>query len=64
MALGASSRSVSGLIVTQALARVAAGGGGGVALSLAVTRLLIPFLFGVSPGDPFTYAVIIGLLGE
>jgi putative ABC transport system permease protein len=44
MALGASSGSVSGLIVTRTLAGVAVGVGVGIAGALAVTRLLVPFL--------------------
>jgi predicted permease len=62
MALGASSGSVSGLIVAQTLAGVAVGVGAGVAAALAATRLLAPFLFGVSATDPLTYATILGLL--
>jgi putative ABC transport system permease protein len=63
MALGASARSVSGLIVAQTLVGVAAGVILGVVAALIVTRLLTPFLFGVSATDPLTYAGILGLLG-
>jgi predicted permease len=62
MALGASSRSVSGLIVGQTLAGVVVGVGAGIATALAATRLLAPFLYGVSATDPLTYATILGLL--
>ena len=62
MALGASARSVSGLIVSQTLAGVAVGVVAGIAISLVVTRLLAPFLFGVSPSDPSTYVVILSFL--
>ena len=62
MALGASSRSVSGLIVTQTLGGVALGVVAGVAVALAVTRLLTPFLYGVSATDPLTYISILVLL--
>jgi ABC-type antimicrobial peptide transport system permease subunit len=62
MALGASSRSVSGLIVSQTLAGVAVGVAAGIATSLVVTRLLAPFLFGVSPSDPSTYVAILSFL--
>ena len=62
MALGASSRSVSGLIVSQTLAGVAIGVAVGIAASLAVTQLIAPFLFGVRPNDPATYVAILGFL--
>jgi putative ABC transport system permease protein len=62
MALGASSSSVSGLIVGQTLAGVIVGVALGVAGALAVARLLSPFLFGVSATDPLTYAAILMLL--
>ena len=62
MALGASARSVSGLIVWQTLAGVAVGVVAGIAGSLAVARLLAPFLFGVRPSDPATYAAILSFL--
>ena len=42
---------------------VLVGIGAGVLGALAVTRLLAPFLFGVSATDPVTYAGILGLLG-
>ena len=63
MALGASSRSVSGLIVGQTLAGVVLGVLGGLAAAVAVARLLTPFLYGVSATDPLTYAGILVLLG-
>jgi predicted permease len=62
MALGASSRSVSGLIVAQTLAGVMVGVGVGVGAAVVAGRLLAPFLFGVSGTDPLTYATILGLL--
>jgi ABC-type lipoprotein release transport system permease subunit len=34
-----------------------------VAATLALARLLAPFLFGVAPSDPATYAAIAALLG-
>ena len=62
MALGASARSVSGLIVGQTLAGVTVGVGVGVGAAVLAGRLLAPFLFGVSATDPLTYATILGLL--
>ena len=63
MALGASSQSVSALIVAQTLAGVVLGVVLGVVAAFAVTRLLTPFLFGVSATDPLTYIGILALLG-
>lgn len=62
MALGASSQAVSALIVAQTLTGVVAGVAAGLVAALAVTRLLSPFLFGVKPTDPVTYAGILGML--
>ena len=62
MALGASTRSVSGLIVGQTLTGVVVGVALGVVGALAITRLLTPFLFGVSATDPLTYGAILALL--
>ena len=62
MALGASSRSVSSLLVSQTLGGVGIGVAVGIATSLAVTRLLAPFLFGVRPSDPATYVAILAFL--
>jgi len=62
MALGATSQSVSGLIVVQTLTGVAVGVGAGVVVALAVTRLLVPFLYGVPSTDPATYGAILTLL--
>jgi len=63
MALGATGRSVSGLIVGQTLAGVIVGVAVGLVGAVAATRLLTPFLFGVSATDPWTYAAILALLG-
>jgi len=63
MALGATSQSVSALIVAQTLAGVAIGVVLGVVAAFGITRLLTPFLFGVSATDPLTYVAILTLLG-
>jgi putative ABC transport system permease protein len=63
MALGARARDVLGLVVGQGLALVAIGIVVGGAGALAIGRLLVRFLYGVSPADPVTYAVTIVLLG-
>ena len=63
MALGATANSVSALIVAQTIAGVVMGVGFGLVGSVAATRLLAPYLFGVSATDPWTYAAILALLG-
>jgi putative ABC transport system permease protein len=55
MALGAQSRDVQRLIVRQAMGLTLTGIGLGLALSLAVTRFLIGFLYGLSPTDPVAF---------
>jgi len=54
LALGASSRDVIRLVVSQALRPVTAGVIIGVALALLATRTLAAQLFGVAPRDPLT----------
>jgi putative ABC transport system permease protein len=58
MALGASRRDVIVLVVKQAALPVGLGISCGLAASAALTRVLSGQLFGVSPGDPLTYAVV------
>jgi ABC-type antimicrobial peptide transport system permease subunit len=55
MALGASPRDVLRLVLGRGVLMVAAGLAVGLALSLAATRLLAVFLYGVSPFDPLTF---------
>jgi ABC-type antimicrobial peptide transport system permease subunit len=63
VALGATVRGVMGLILRHTLSSVAAGIVIGVALAAALTRLLEPYLFGISVSDPITYAGILVFLG-
>jgi putative ABC transport system permease protein len=62
VALGATAASVVSMIVRQTLSGVAIGIGVGAAVSLAASRILAPYLFGVSGRDPVTYAAIFALL--
>jgi putative ABC transport system permease protein len=62
IALGASSKAIVGSIMADGLALVAIGLVVGFALTLAVTRVLREFLFGVSPTDPSTLAVVAAVL--
>ena len=56
MALGATPRRVTSMMVVQGLWPTLVGMAIGVATSLALTRLLSSLLFGVTPTDPFVFA--------
>ena len=58
MALGAQSGDVSRLFLQHGMLLMAAGIALGVAGALAVSRVLSALLFGVSAGDPLTYAAV------
>jgi predicted permease len=59
MALGATRRTVLGMILGQGLKLTAVGLAAGVAGSLALTRLLQSQLFNVRPSDPATMAAVV-----
>jgi predicted permease len=56
MALGARSRDVLGMIMREGMRLAGAGVLIGLVLAAAATRLLMKFLFGVSPADAMTFA--------
>ncbi len=58
MALGASTSDVVKLIVGQGMVLASAGVLIGLGAAFALTRLLSSLLFGISPTDPITFAVI------
>jgi putative ABC transport system permease protein len=62
MALGARKEDVVKTILGQGTLRTVAGVGIGLAGSLAVTRVLSNFLYGVTPTDPATYVGVAVLL--
>ena len=62
MALGAQRRDVFRLVLSQGLRLTLFGLAIGLAVSLAVTRLLRNQLFGVTTTDPLTYASVAVLL--
>jgi predicted permease len=62
LALGASPRSVQWLVLRRGLLLSAIGVALGVPAALATTRLLKAFVFGVTPHDPATFAVVAALL--
>jgi predicted permease len=63
MALGADRRSVLRLIVGQGMTLALIGLGVGLLVTFAAARLLTSQLYGVSPGDPLTFACVALLLG-
>ena len=63
VAVGASAWAIRRLVAREGVVLVAGGLVLGVALSLALTRLLATQLYGVSPTDPGTFAGIATLLG-
>ncbi|HEX7177084.1 MAG TPA: ABC transporter permease [Pyrinomonadaceae bacterium] len=62
MALGAQTRDVLRLIVGRGMALALVGVGVGLVGAFALTRLMSSLLFGVSPTDPQTFAVVAALL--
>ncbi|MGA3212614.1 MAG: FtsX-like permease family protein, partial [Terriglobales bacterium] len=64
MALGALQRDVFALVVGQAIRLFLYGLLAGGIAAAALTRLMRALLFGVSPGDPVTFAGIALLLGS
>jgi putative ABC transport system permease protein len=62
VALGARVRDILQLVVGQGMRLVIVGLVVGVVGSLALTRVLSGFLFGVQPTDPLTFAVVSVLL--
>ncbi|HSG40519.1 MAG TPA: ABC transporter permease [Thermoanaerobaculia bacterium] len=62
MALGARRRDISRMVLREGLAITLLGIAVGVAGALAVTRLMLALLFGVSPTDPATFAAVPVLL--
>ena len=62
MALGGTARDVLRLVLQQGVRMVGAGLLVGLLAAWGLTRLMARFLFGVSPGDPLTYATVVILL--
>lgn len=62
LALGATRSSVFGLVLRQSLRLVLAGLVAGVAASLALTRALEAFLYGITSTDPLTFLWVCALL--
>jgi putative ABC transport system permease protein len=63
LALGAQAADVVGLVARETLPMVCAGLVIGVMIALGLTRFLRSMLYEVAPGDPVTFAGVVGLLG-
>jgi predicted permease len=63
MALGAQPGKILALVVGGGMRVILVGLAAGIGCALVLTRLLSSMLFGVSPGDPLTYALVVPLLG-
>src|SRR5207302_2037413 len=63
IALGARPARITGSIIAGGLSLVAIGAAIGLAGSLVLLRSLGTLLFGVTPYDVPTYAIVVGLLG-
>jgi putative ABC transport system permease protein len=62
VALGASARAISGLVVRQGMTPVIVGLGVGVLASLAIGRVIESMLFGISSRDLMTYVIVIAMI--
>ncbi|HEX8724611.1 MAG TPA: ABC transporter permease [Gemmatimonadaceae bacterium] len=62
LALGADSRHILSLVTRDGMGSVAAGVAAGAVASLVLGRFVRGLLFGVQPGDPATYAAVLGVL--
>jgi ABC-type antimicrobial peptide transport system permease subunit len=62
MAIGAQANNVIWLVLREAVLPAVLGAVIGTGISLGATRLLVTFLYGVKPGDPFTLSSVIVLL--
>ena len=61
-ALGASRFDIQLMIVTQGLVLTSIGLAAGLAAAVPLTRFINDLLFGISPGDPATFAGMTGVL--
>ena len=64
MALGATRRNVIRMVFVQGFRLTAIGAGVGLVLAFALSRVLSTALYGVTAGDPYTFAIVPALLGS
>jgi len=63
MAMGAAEASILRMILRQGVWIISGGLISGIALALAIARLVSGFITGVSPYDPLTYVIVTAILG-
>ena len=63
MALGATWRNVTRMVMSRGIGLTGAGVGLGAMLAWSATRGMSTLLYGVSAADPLTFALVIGVLG-
>ena len=63
MALGASRRDVTGIVMRETFVLLGVGLAGGLILCAAATRAIGTLLFETAPSDPLTYVTVVGVLG-
>ena len=64
VALGATSNTVIAMIIGHTLSGVTIGVAIGTMAAAAASRVLVPYLFGVTTYDPITYGLILGFLAS
>jgi ABC-type antimicrobial peptide transport system permease subunit len=62
LALGAPGRSIVATVLKQGMMPTLAGVGIGLVVAAVLTRGMTSLLFGITPLDPMTYAVVVALL--
>ena len=62
VALGASARAITGLVMRQGMTPAIVGLGAGLLASVAIGRVIESMLFGISPRDLMTYATVITMI--
>ena len=62
MAMGATPPTIERLVVARGLKQLAVGTALGLAIAVAVTRLMGELLYGVSPTDPIVFGAVIGII--
>ena len=62
MALGASSRSVLGLVLKHGMGLTLAGAGTGLVVALFLAQFMSKLLFGIRPTDPLTFVMVVVVL--
>jgi putative ABC transport system permease protein len=62
VALGASARAITGLVMRQGMTPAIVGLGAGLLASVVIGRVIESMLFGISPRDLLTYAIVVTMM--